>query len=105
MIIFCICIFNVKVTPLLIVWFSQWKKITYVANSTSRFKIIKRHERIKVLQTPYPLGFNDNKYHEGNILKMPDFDVFSLLCFVNVPLDHMELRKMEIINAKVVLKN
>ena len=33
----------------------------------------------KLLQTPFPLGFNDNIYHEGNISKMPDFDVFSLL--------------------------
>ena len=31
------------------------------------------------IQTPFPLGFNDNIYHEGNISKMPDFDVFSLL--------------------------
>ena len=29
--------------------------------------------------TPFPLEFNDNIYHEGNISKMPDFDVFSLL--------------------------
>ena len=61
------------------------EKITYDANSTSRFKIIKRHETelkwIKFLQTPYPLGFNDNIYHEGNLSKMPDFDVFSLLEF------------------------
>ena len=34
---------------------------------------------IKLLQTPFPLGFNDNINHEGNISKMPDFDVFSLL--------------------------
>ena len=32
-------------------------------------------------QTPYPLGFNDNIYHEGNLSKMPDFDVFSSLEF------------------------
>ena len=25
------------------------------------------------------MGFNDNIYHEGNISKMPDFDMFSLL--------------------------
>ena len=53
------------------------------SNSSSRFKIIKRDETelkwIKLLQTPFPLGFNDNIYHEGNISKMPDFDVFSLL--------------------------
>ena len=52
-------------------------------NSSSRFKIIERHETelkwIKLLQTPFPLGFNDNIYHEGNISKMPDFDVFSLV--------------------------
>ena len=59
------------------------EKITYDKNSSSRFKIILRHETelqwIKLLQTPFPLGFNDNIYHEGNISKMPDFDVFSLL--------------------------
>ena len=85
LIIFCIGTLNEKITPLLIFWFSQWKKITYDANSTSRFKIIKRHETelkwIKLLQTPYPLGFNDNIYYEGNLSKMPDFDVFSLLEF------------------------
>ena len=44
---------------------------------------LKRHETelkwTKLLQTSFPLGFNDNIYHEGNISKMPDFDVFSLL--------------------------
>ena len=35
----------------------------------------------KLLQTPYPLGFNDNIYHEGNLSKMPDVDLFSLLEF------------------------
>ena len=61
----------------------QCKKITYDANTTSRFKIIKINEtelkRINLLQTPYPLGFNDNIYHDGNLSKMPYFDVFSLL--------------------------
>ena len=42
-----------------------------------------RHETelkwIKLLQTPFPLGFNGNIYHQGNISKMPDFDIFSLL--------------------------
>ena len=59
------------------------EKLTYDKNSSSRVKIIKRHETelkwIKLLQTPFPLGFNDNIYHEGNISKMLDFDVFSLL--------------------------
>ena len=73
--------------------YNQWKKIHYDVNSTARFKIIKRHETelkwikrhetelkwIKSLQTPFPLGFNDNIYHEDNISKMPDFDIFSLL--------------------------
>ena len=33
----------------------------------------------KNFQTPFPLGFNDNIYHQGNISKMPHFDIFSLL--------------------------
>ena len=49
------------------------EKLTCDKNSSSRFKIIKRHETelkmIKLLQTPFPLGFNDNIYHEGNISK------------------------------------
>ena len=53
------------------------------SNSTERYKNIFRHETelkwINLLQTPFPLGFNDNIYHEGNISKMPAFDVFSLL--------------------------
>ena len=59
------------------------EKLTYDKDSSSRFKTIKRHKTelkwIKLLQTPFPLGFNDNIYHEGNISKMQDFDVFSLL--------------------------
>ena len=31
----------------------------------------------KLLQMPFPLGFNDNIYHEGIIVKMPDFGSFS----------------------------
>ena len=33
---------------------------------------------IKLLQAPHPLGFNDNIYHEGNISRLPDFDVLSV---------------------------
>ena len=59
------------------------EKIIYDPNSSTRLKNIKRHETelkwIKFLQSPFPLGFNDNIYHEGNISKMPDFDVF--FCF------------------------
>ena len=66
------------------------EKLTYDKNSSSRFKIIKRHETelkwIKLLQTPFPLGFNDNIYHEGNISKMPCFLSWK---FENVNLDHM----------------
>ena len=53
-----------------------------IKNSSVRFKNIKRFETelkwIKLLQTPFPLGFNGNIYHEGNISKMPDFDVLTL---------------------------
>ena len=46
----------------------------------------------------FPLGFNDKLYHEGNISKMPDFDVFfSLLKF--------KRRKRLISKRKLVLKN
>ena len=62
-------------------WFNLLKKIIHKSNSTERFKNILRLEPefkwIKRLQTPFPLGFNDNIYHEGNSSKMPDFDVFS----------------------------
>jgi hypothetical protein len=34
---------------------------------------------IKLLQTPFPLGLNDNIYREGNISKNPDIDVFKIL--------------------------
>ena len=48
------------------------EKIIYDPNSSSRLKNIKRHETklkwIKSLQSPFPLGFNDNIYHEGNMV-------------------------------------
>ena len=59
------------------------EEMIFDSNSTERYKNILRHETklkwIKLLQSPFPLGFNDNIYHQGNISKMPDFDVFSLL--------------------------
>ena len=59
------------------------EKLSYDKNV--RFKYINRFETelkwIKLLQTPSPLGFNENIYHEENISKMPNFDVFSLLAF------------------------
>ena len=58
-------------------------KMIYDKNSSMRFNTIKMLETelkwIKVLQSASPLGFNDNIYQEGNIFKMPDLDVFSLL--------------------------
>ena len=77
--------------------------------SSTRLKNIKRHETelkwIKFLQSPFPLGFNDNIYHEGNISKMPDFDVFSVLECKNVKVDLMVNVKMATLSAKFVLKN
>ena len=32
-----------------------------------------------MLQTLHPLGFNDNIYHDGNISRINDFDVFFYL--------------------------
>ena len=56
------------------------EKITYGDNSTKRYRNIRRQELelklIKLLQTPHLLNFNDNIYHEGNISRLPDFDVF-----------------------------
>ena len=58
------------------------EKLIYDENSSVRFNTIKRFESelkwIKLLQSPSPLGFNDNIYQEGNISKIPYFDVFSL---------------------------
>ena len=59
------------------------EKLIYDENSSVRFNTIKRLETelkwIKLLQSVSHLGFNDNIYQEGNISKMPDFDVFCLL--------------------------
>ena len=58
------------------------------------------------MQSPFPLGFNDNIYHEGNISKMPDFNVFFLFWNVkNVKVDLMVNVKMGTLSAKFVLKN
>ena len=61
------------------------EKIIYDPNSSSRLKNIKKHETelkwINFLQSQLPLGFNDNIYHEGNISKMPDFDVCFFFSF------------------------
>ena len=56
------------------------EKIIYAPKLSSRLKNIKQHETelkwINFLQSPIPLGFNDNIYHEGYISKMPHSDVF-----------------------------
>ena len=58
------------------------------------------------LQSPFPLGFNDNIYHEGKISKMPDFHVFFLFWNVkNVKVDLMVNVKMVTLSAKLLLKN
>ena len=58
------------------------EKIPYEENSSVRLKNIKRFKTelkwIKLLQTPFPLGFNYNIYHGGNISKIHDFDVLTL---------------------------
>ena len=60
----------------------RWESDNVTIRHLIRLKNIKRHATelkwIKFLQSPFPLGFNDNIYHEGNISKMPDFDVFFL---------------------------
>ena len=57
------------------------------------------------MQSHFPLGFNDNVYHEGNISKMPDFDDFFLfLDGKKVKVDLMVNVKMAILSAKFVLK-
>ena len=59
------------------------EKLSFDENSSVRFNTIKRLETdlkwIQLLQSASPLGFNDNNFHEENISKTPDFDVFSLL--------------------------
>ena len=59
------------------------EEMIFYSDSTERYKNTFRDEIelkwIKSLQTSFPLGFNDTIYHQGNISKIPDFDVFSLL--------------------------
>ena len=55
-------------------------KFIYDPNSSTKFHNIKRHKTelkwIKFLQSPFPLGLNDNIYHEGKISKCQ-----ILMCF------------------------
>ena len=84
------------------------EKISYDENSSVRFKNIKRFETelkwIKLLQTPFPLGFNDNIYHEGNISKMPDLMYLHFQSLVNVNLDLMVYGKRVTTNVNGALQ-
>ena len=46
---------------------------------------------IKLLQSPFPLGFNDNIFHESNISETPKFGLFFFLFWhvKNVKVDLM----------------
>ena len=83
------------------------EKLIYDENSSGRFNTIKRLETelkwIKLLQSASPLGFNDNFYQEGNISKMPDFDVFSLLEIRRCERRSHGKRQKEMTNVKDVL--
>ena len=57
-------------------------KNIYDSHSTKRYRNILKHKlefKLIKIHTPHPLGSNDNIYHEGNVSKLPDFDVISLL--------------------------
>ena len=79
---FYIAISKILVIHLVKLKFSQLEKL-YMIVIHQLDKNIRRNETelkwIKIMQSHFPLDFNDNIYHEGNISKMPDFDVFSLL--------------------------
>ena len=83
------------------------EKITYGDNSTKRYRNILRHELelkwIKLLQTPHPFGFNDNIYHEGNISRVPDFDVFFSFRYTKRNNQSHGKAKMEISGAKIIM--
>ena len=59
-----------------------YESMPHSIKATSSFKIIDGHETelnwIKSLQKHFPLGLNDKIYHEGNISKMLNFNIFSL---------------------------
>ena len=59
------------------------EQIDFDPNASKSFKVQARHMAelnwIRKLQTPYPLGLNDNIYKQGNISNNPDIDIFSIL--------------------------
>ena len=79
---FFIAISKILVIHLVKLKFSQLEKL-YMIVIHQLDKNIRRNETelkwIKFMQSHCVLDSNDNIYHEGNIAKMPDFDVFSLL--------------------------
>lgn len=58
------------------------EQIYYDNDATKTFKSHARYiselNWIKNLQTPFPLGLNDNIYQSGNISKKPKIDIFSI---------------------------
>ena len=56
------------------------KHLTYYSTDTNSFKskssFIAELNWIKKLQTPFPLGLNDNIYQTGNISKDPTINIF-----------------------------
>ena len=79
-----------------------------MVNQVSSNTIIRLETELKstkLLQSASHLGFNDNIYQEGNISKMPDFDVFSLLEIQkkNANADLIGNVKKEMTNVKYVL--
>ena len=59
----------------------------------------------KIFAITFPFGFNDYINHEGNISKMPDFDVFSALKCKKGKVHLIVNVKMATFSAKFVLKN
>ena len=58
------------------------QNISYDSDATksvkSKARFFAELEWIKKLQTPFPLGLNDNIYQSGNISKDPNIDIFSI---------------------------
>ena len=60
-------------------WNTHVSNVCTKANRTLGFLRRNLHSCPQEVKEAAYKGFNDNIYHEGNIPKMPDFDVFSLL--------------------------
>ena len=89
---------NISVQPV--------EHILYKSDTTSSFKskarFIAELKWIKLLQTPFPLGLNDNIYQTGNISKDPNIDIFPYLLLERGSLDHMGNVKMVTVNVNLV---